>query len=154
MTIGPYEEYETLVDDEDVHLFEEFYWTFDDRYVKRKQNGKRNGPDLPRDPAKVFYLHREIMKPGEGMHIDHIDGNPLNNSRSNLRVCTQTDNNKNVDGVGVSWNSRINKWTARITHNYKGIHIGSFDTFEEASKAFKANSNKLRGEFSRYRDDY
>ena len=153
MKINPYGEQDVFVDEQDVGLVEKYNWVWDGRYVKRKVNGKRNGPDKPRDPAKVFYLHREIMMPDNGLHVDHIDGDPRNNSRSNLRICTQADNNKNICGSGVQKSLRPqNKkkpWTGAVTHNYKRYHVGSFATEEEALEAVRIKRVELRGEFAK-----
>jgi hypothetical protein len=144
MVVGPYEKYETLVDDEDVHLFLKHDWTFDGRYIKRKLNGKRHR--TYRDPARYFYLHREIMQPGEGMQVDHINGDKLDNRRSNLRLCTPHQNNMNRAGTGIY--KKGNSHIARITHNYVAIHIGSFKTEEEAQQAVLTKRRELRGEFA------
>jgi hypothetical protein len=42
--------------------------------------------------GRYVLLHRFLLKPAKGKVVDHIDGNPLNNQRSNLRVCTQGEN--------------------------------------------------------------
>lgn len=146
MTIGPNAEYETYVDDEDVHFLEERYWFFGGKGVKYRKHGKRRG-NGERDPSTVSYLHREIMKATKDQVVDHIDGNALNNSRSNLRLCTVGENNHNRDPVGV-W-QKGNKWYSQI--GYEGVRhwIGSFNTFEEARAAYVAKSKELRGEFHR-----
>ncbi len=67
-----------------------------------------------------------------GLTIDHIDQNPLNNTLSNLRLATQTEQKRNrplqgnnTSGVnGVSWSKRYRKWRARICVNRKLIEIG------------------------------
>lgn len=67
--------------------------------------------------------------------VDHINGNTLDNRISNLRICSQKDNMKNIRKktfVGVSWLKYNKKWNARIMTNYKPIHIGNYDTYEEA----------------------
>jgi len=43
--------------------------------------------------GRQVLLHRFIMQAPENMDVDHIDGNPLNNLRSNLRLCTTAENN-------------------------------------------------------------
>lgn len=151
MVVGPYEKYRTLVDEEDVHFFLEHDWVFDGRYIKRKENGKRRGKGV-RDPSKVFYLHREIMKPSKGMEVDHINGDKLDNRRSNLRICTRHQNNMNTSGSCVyrrkdrPYGRKI--WMARITHYYQTITVGYYETKEEAMVAVVMKRRELRGGFA------
>lgn len=77
--------------------------------------------------------------------IDHINRDKHNNCKSNLRICSFSENTLNskirVDNTsgykGVSFNKRYNKWESYITINYKRIHLGKFDTIEEAIQARK-----------------
>ena len=88
--------------------------------------------------------------------IDHIDNNPENNREDNLRWCSTAQNNyntkipkSNTSGVkGVSQNSNKSKWIAQIVFQGKSIHLGSFNTIEEATKARQKKSNELFGEFT------
>lgn len=137
IVIGPREEYETYVDDCDVHLLEEKSWYFSDGYVRHKLAA-----------GKHLHLHREILKPLSHEHTDHIDGNGLNNSRSNLRICTHAQNMQNVMGKGA-YQRKSGRWQALIRHESKQMHIGYFDTYEEAHAAYLAKSKELRGEFAR-----
>jgi hypothetical protein len=101
------------------------------------------------------YLHRIIMNCPEGMFVDHINHNPLNNSRSNLRIVTLQQNNmnrsktkRNTSGVlGVSWHKPNEKWRVQIVLNNKNIYLGSFDNLEDASQARKEAEIKYFGEF-------
>jgi len=100
-------------------------------------------------------LHRVIMDCPENMVIDHIDHNPLNNMRSNLRIVTQHNNmmnqskrKDNKSGViGVAFRKDNNKWQARLRLNKKNIHLGYFDDFEEACQTRKDAEIKYFGEF-------
>jgi len=102
-------------------------------------------------------LHRYIMDCPPGMVVDHIDGNPLNNCRSNLRICLQSDNMKNrknnINGTskykGVSFHKRDKVFIASIRVNTKLIHIGNFKNETEAAKAYNESAIKLHGEFAR-----
>ena len=74
--------------------------------------------------CKTHYMHRLIMNPEEGLEIDHIDGNGLNNSKMNLRVVTHKENKQNKFGSfsiypGVQYNSWTNRWIA--VYNKKNL---------------------------------
>lgn len=72
-----------------------------------KENNKRG----------KLYIHQLLMNPPKGMVVDHIDGDPLNNVRSNLRICTLHQNSMNrlsrpnstSDYLGVSWKKKNKK---------------------------------------------
>lgn len=75
--------------------------------------------------------------------IDHIDGNRANNRISNLRIVSNAENSRNrqiysnntsgCPGVGLDRYGR--RWRARIKVDYREIHLGTFDTMEEAIAA-------------------
>lgn len=82
--------------------------------------------------------------------VDHIDGNPSNNAITNLRDVRHCINMQNLNTVSKSSKSGVlgvtphaNKWRARIRLNSKGIHIGLFDTKEQAYAAFIAKKREL-----------
>lgn len=82
--------------------------------------------------------------------VDHINGNSLDNRLSNLRICTQKENMKNIRKnkiPGVAWLKYNKKWVARIMSNYKSIHIGNYTTYEEAVLARLIKEKELCGEF-------
>lgn len=89
---------------------------------------------------KTKLMHRIIMNPPDDMEVDHIDGNGLNNQKSNLRIVSRSINQRNrgknrnnTSGYkGVSFHSSCNKWRARVYRNRKEILIGMFTTPEEA----------------------
>jgi len=96
------------------------------------------------------YLHRLIMNPKKGQQIDHIDGNPFNNKRSNLRVVTNQQNQMaRHKAVGISGHKGVysvnKKWRAVIKKDGKLIHIGYFDTKELASYNYNLMAKKLFG---------
>lgn len=100
-------------------------------------------------------LHQIILKKRKGYNIDHIDGDILNNRKSNLRYCSQAQNSRNsaipknnISGYkGVM--RRKNRWCSRIKYNYKGIHLGMYDSKIEAAKAYNKAAIKYFGEFAR-----
>ena len=84
-------------------------------------------------------LHREWPH----LHIDHIDGDKLNNRASNLRCVSPAENCRNApikrsnrSGIqGIGFAKREGKWRARIMRDYKDIHLGYFDTWADAVDA-------------------
>lgn len=93
--------------------------------------------------SKQKYLHRIIT--GETiLYVDHINGNKLDNRKSNLRVCSNADNLKNrvklpssnTSGIlGVRYRSDRSKWYAEIQVNNKKIRLGSYVDKEDAVRA-------------------
>ena len=77
--------------------------------------------------------------------LDHINRNKLDNRIINLREATSKQNMQNVlthkhntSGYkGVAWHNQRNRWRAYIFNDYRQIHLGLFDTKEEASAARK-----------------
>jgi hypothetical protein len=95
------------------------------------------------------------MNPPPGLVVDHIDGNGLNNTRVNLRICTSAQNICNSKGrsktskyKGVTRRKMSNKWFAQIKFNRKHIDIGRFDNEIEAAKAYDNVARKLFKEFA------
>jgi HNH endonuclease len=103
----------------------------------------------------LVYLHRYIMGPPENTAVDHIDGNGLNCTRSNMRICTHAQNMRNIRSKrkglkGVSYDKRYCSFYASIRVDRKKIHIGTFDTGEEAGRAYDHAARKVYGEFASY----
>lgn len=81
-------------------------------------------------------LHRAVLglADGDGRTVDHIDRNKLNCTRRNLRVGTQALNLQNLPRSEFCGTTRNhNRWTARAKQNGKTVHLGTFDTREEAA---------------------
>lgn len=141
--------YYATIDACDVHLVEGYCWTPIVRkhtvYAYRKNQGR------------TTMLHRVIMGEPEGMTVDHWDGDGLNNRRSNLRVATKAQNNRNqrltdrnTSGYkGVSWHKGDKRWRACIHVNNRYVHLGHFLTIEEAHLAYVTASANLHQEFGR-----
>lgn len=141
---------EAIIDIDDVHLVEGRNWfahrdhyTF---YAKTTKKGDKN---------VKLRLHNEIMLPPEGFFVDHINGSGLDNRRSNLRLATITENNRNTrllksntSGLkGASWSKRDKKWKASIKVNKVTIYLGYFSTKEAAHEAYRRASLKYHGNF-------
>ena len=101
-------------------------------------------------------LHRYLMNPPKGYVVDHINGDKLDNRRTNLRVCTHRQNSFNS---GVSKNNKLGvkgvsltphgRYRARIMVNRKEIRLGNFEKIEDAIIARKKAERKYFGEYAR-----
>lgn len=88
--------------------------------------------------------------------VDHIDGDGLNNTRTNLRPATRSQNNGNarrrlnISGYkGVSWQKRDRIWYARIQLHGQKRYLGGFKTAEDAARAYDAAALEVFGAFAR-----
>lgn len=88
----------------------------------------------------MVYLSIDILDLSQ--EIDHIDRHRTNNNINNLRIVTRSQNQFNRGAKGYSWNKANNKWAAKIGINKQKIHLGYFNTEQEASEAYQ-NAKKL-----------
>lgn len=145
-----------LIDKEDYQKVCKYKWSFNGRYATRgiylgKINGKRK--------YRTQTLHVELMETPKGMETDHINGDSLDNRRSNLRICTHKQNLANSkkrsfgktfsNYKGAYWNKSLKKWYSNITLYGKTVRIGSFKTEIEAAKAYDKKAREYYGEFAR-----
>lgn len=97
----------------------------------------------------AIYMHRQILglQKGDGKQVDHINHNKLDNSRCNLRICNQSQNQLNRKNTkGYYWHKRAKKWHASIQCNGKRIYLGLFNDKNDAYQAYlKAKKkNKIK----------
>lgn len=141
--------YVALVDDEDFDSVNQYKWSAtklgNNFYAMRGQwvDGKYT----------TKYMHSMIL---DGKEIDHIDHNGLNNQKSNLRLCTRSENSMNktkrrgVSSIykGVSFFKKGGKWMAQITSAGKSIYLGYFVCEIDAARAYNTKATELFGEFA------
>ena len=134
-----------LIDDEDFEQLSAYRW----RILK----GKKGGIYAHTCKHRPVLMHRMLISVPQGKCIDHINGNGLDNRRSNLRVATlsqnqmnrgvQKNNKSGVKGVYFSQG----KWRAQIKSNKRYLFIGTFSTRELAAAAYQKAAIELHGEF-------
>lgn len=105
---------------------------------------------------KTIRLHRFILDAPPELAVDHINGNPLDNRRSNIRLATEQQNKFNqkqrteshtkYKGVYTRGDGR---WSAAITVNQKRHQLGTFGTQYDAAIAYNNAARKLHGEFAK-----
>jgi hypothetical protein len=147
------------VDDEDFDRLNAFRWrlckrpatNYAMRIVPKKEQRLLSHPT-------GIYLHREAMGVilQKDLLIDHIDGNGLNNQKSNLRICKPNENQGNRRKIskcssiykGVFFNNRYQFWQAHIKKDGKRIYIGKFSNEVDAAIAYNEQAKIVFGEFA------
>lgn len=138
----------TQVDDNTYGLLSQYSWT---------QDGSAKGYVLCTSEINERRIHRLIIGAKPGEYVDHIDGNPLNNQYSNLRICSRRQNhynrkvNKNSDSKfkGVTYNKGIEMYTAQIRFNGKLKYLGCYMDKVKAAEAYNEAATKYFGEYAR-----
>ncbi len=147
-----------LVDDEDYEFLSKWNW-----YPNiRKYEGRSNlfyayRREKESNWNQNILMHREIMRPPKGMFIDHIDGNGLNNQKSNLRIVTNRQNcintqlyKNNTSGFkGVSWRKKEKCFTVQICLGGKRLSETGFKDVKDAAIRYNELAKKHHGEFAR-----
>ena len=120
-----------IIDIDDINRVKDYKWHIDGRGYIRND--------------KIGFLHRLIINCPDDMVVDHINNNPLDNRKCNLRICSQQQNSMNKQKQksnttskykGVYWHKQKNKWHASVRINGKNKHIGLYNDELDASIAY------------------
>jgi hypothetical protein len=93
---------------------------------------------------ETILLYRHLIDAPDGLLVDHINGNPLDNRRTNLRLTTSAQNNQNSVWFhprsnthirGVCWDKVHRKYIAHVALGGKKAYVGRFDTAQDAEAA-------------------
>jgi len=143
------------VDDDDYANLLQYKWFIAGRYVRRcLPMTNKQQPQVP--------MHYDIFRRKIGFQIDHINGDKLDNRKSNLRYCTSDEN---------SWNKKITKsntsgykgvspvyrrWRVLIYVHGRRIHLGQYKNPIVAAKVYDRKARELFGEFANtnFKEDY
>jgi len=136
-----------FIDKEDFEKIALYKWTFtkaNKHYGRVKSN-------------TGLFLHRLIMNAPQNLEVDHINGDTLDNRKSNLRLVSRKHNQKNMtlsrrskSGYkGVSWHKKAKKWQAHLMSDGIRIYLGLYLFKEDAAKAYNIASLAHHGEFGK-----
>jgi hypothetical protein len=144
---------EAVIDAADVPLIEGFNW-----YAKSSAHTIYAARNVYGSGSQVTVrMHRLLTSADAGLDVDHIDGDGLNNRRSNLRVVRRHENSQNQrlrsDSTtrlkGVCWHKRAGMWYAQIQAQKRKVSLGYFGCPTAAHFAYIKASRDLHGEFGR-----
>lgn len=135
-----------IIDEEDLAIVSQYKWSVD-------KNGYALGI---RNNTERVKLHRLLLGFPDGV-VDHIDGNPSNNKKNNLRCTTQHRNSQNsalpknstTGYKGVCWDKREQKYMAHIHPNRKMVFLGYYDSPIDAAMAYDRAAFLCFGEYAR-----
>lgn len=140
-----------IVDDIDFGELSKYAWYFNiNGYARRFLTPEEN---KNRKDRKQISMHRQILNAPSGYDVDHINGNTLDNRRSNIRLCTKSQNMRNTKPYknnksgykGVYFYSKINKYRVIINRE----NIGVYKNITDAIAAYNRRAIELYGEFAR-----
>lgn len=132
-----------LFDPEDLELVSSRSWSAQPSHNTMYAQAKIGG--------KVVRLHRLLMD-FPAAQVDHVNGNGLDNRRSNLRPASHGQNRSNsrpANGTKGVYQRPSGRWSAHIRTLGQQIHLGTFDTERQALAAYDEAATKYHGEFAR-----
>jgi hypothetical protein len=139
-----------IVSAEDFEYINQWKWSYDghNHCAVRSETIKKDG----KYRSKSILMHKLIMETPSGMNTDHINGDRLDNRKSNLRICTHKENQRNMkmhkDNTsgykGVS-RSREGRWVVKIGNKY----IATFKDIVEAAKRYNVEAKARYGEYAK-----
>lgn len=134
-----------LVDEEDFERLSQYRWRITDGYARSYINRKH------------VMMHRLLIDVPKGKEVDHINGNRLDNRKSNLRLVSRSQNSANKPAPGhntsgykgVSYRKDTGKYVAYINCMGKRERLGNFNNPEDAAKAYNEAAVRLYGEYAK-----
>lgn len=144
-----------IVDDDDWYRLAGYPW----RALKDSRTGEyRAIRSLPRKDGKrpTSYMAREVLKSiPDGMEVDHINHNTLDNRKANLRIVSHAQNMQNrvksrsmtSKFKGVYFHKVSGKWMARLSVNGQTRYLGIHEAEQDAAAAYDAESRRAHGQY-------
>lgn len=153
---GKYAKDECLIDDQDYANLSKYTWYISKQgYVYRNQSKEERKSS---GNSNTKRLSRLLLCAKEGEQVDHINGNKLDNRKSNLRIATHAQNQRNRPKFkrhassiykGVYWHNKKRIWRTSISYENKIIYIGEFKSELSAAMAYDIAAHDLFGEYAK-----
>ena len=142
-----------FIDDESFELIKGYKWNLS--YSSRSGSGIKYA-QTRKPGGGTIRMHRLIIGAPIGVWVDHRNGDGLDNRKTNLRLCTPSQNNANrkTSGgrtskfLGVCFDKSNGKFRAGVRHNWKRYRK-FFRSEIEAAKWYNKKALELHGEFAR-----
>ncbi len=144
----------TMVDDEDFAFLNQWKWKVATTGCKKyaAKSNSFGGKDW------CTYIHRVLLFATQGVEVDHINGDSLDNRKRNLRLCTRSQNVANTTKMrgprsskyrGVSWNKKGKMFLAQLYVGGKHVFRGLFEDEIDAAMAYNAVALQYHGKFAK-----
>jgi hypothetical protein len=134
-----------IVDEDNFWWLNTWKWSLMNGYARRMEyiDGRH----------VTIAMHREIIGAPREADVDHINGNPLDNRRSNLRIARASDNTHNASHKSIHGYKGVvgaaGLFQARINAGKKTICLGTFPTARDAAVTVDSAARWLHGPFAR-----
>lgn len=122
------------IDKDDLNKIKKYKWSISNNYIRCN--------------SKKIDLHQLILGKKEEFIIDHINHNPTDNRKQNLRHCTTSQNSMNAKIKGYWWHKKNKKWIVEIVMNKQKIYLGGFKREQDAITARRQAEQKYFKEFA------
>lgn len=145
-----------IVDNKNYKFLMQWHW-----HINADGYAVRNSEYIKGKRRTTIQMSREIVNAPNGVKVDHLDTDRLNNRRRNLRLANDLENGRNRNPnrntsskyKGVTWMDRLNKWQAQLGSK-KGdkrvnIYLGVFTSEDQAALAYNKSARKLHGKFAK-----
>jgi len=145
----------TLIDIEDLEKVKEYIWRV--CWDPKKNNFYVYGSNRKKNILSLRLQRFLVNCTDKKLKVDHINGDTMDNRKSNLRICTHIENSWNSAKPkgkrtskykGVDFMKNEGKYRARIKVNYKEINLGCFLLEDDAAEAYNKAAIKYYKNFS------